>query len=266
MANMNDGSVKTLGNRRFLILGRTGAGKTAQVWTLPGKKFAYIFDPNAAVTLNGLDIEYQFFTPDIGEWDPTFKGFNRDSKSDRPKSRLEPRTYVEWATHIDEMVKTNAFEAYDWLVIDSLTHLSKAMFDRVLYLNNRYGDLPDLSDYRVVGEKLTDMFNRLASMKINLYCTGHINTFQDEKTQRVETHIDMPGLARRRLPLVFSDVLMADVNSQNKHILRTKPDPHGLKDIRTTIPGLEIEVDVTIPRFDSTAVNYGLGALLKRKA
>ena len=49
---------------KFFLLGDTGAGKTAQFLTLPGKKFIYLFDPNAILTLRGHDVDYEEYLPD----------------------------------------------------------------------------------------------------------------------------------------------------------------------------------------------------------
>lgn len=49
---------------KFLLLGDTGSGKTTQFLTLPGRKFIYLFDPNAILSLQGHDIDYEEFLPD----------------------------------------------------------------------------------------------------------------------------------------------------------------------------------------------------------
>src|SRR5258706_6980184 len=49
---------------RILNLGDTGSGKTTQLLTFPGKKFAYLFDPNAVLSLRGYDVDYEEFLPD----------------------------------------------------------------------------------------------------------------------------------------------------------------------------------------------------------
>ena len=46
------------GNRKVMAIGPVGVGKTTQERTLPGKKFAYLFDPNARESLQGSDIDY----------------------------------------------------------------------------------------------------------------------------------------------------------------------------------------------------------------
>ena len=48
----------------ILSVGTTGGGKTTMFSTIPGRKFLYIFDPNAVNTIRGLDIDYEVFLPD----------------------------------------------------------------------------------------------------------------------------------------------------------------------------------------------------------
>ena len=252
----------------ILMVGPPGAGKTAQIWTLPGKVFVYVFDPNALRTLKGCDLDYETFLPDNLELDATIKGFNKGSKDDRPASRVEPRTYNNWVEHITQKAEEGFFEPYDWVCIDSVTFLQKACMDRNLYLNNRFGKVEDLSDYRVVGSKLSDVFRSLTSEQgINIYCTGHVDEWQDEKTKKITTQLRLHGQARTTLPLMFSDVLLATNQSDEKAIkytIQTRPLQRGLQSIRTSIPELEMFEDVTIPEFSDKSKEFGLGKLLTR--
>jgi len=260
------------GIHRILVAGPTGSGKTSQIWTLPGRKFVYIFDPNAMSTLRGCDVDYEEFYPDFLEMDASLKGFNKDSTSDSmakitgKASKREPHVYMEWVKDINDKVEKGFFNDYQWLCFDSLTFLSKSTMDRQLFINKRYGDLEELADYRVVGSKLSDIFNSIAAMPINIYCTGHLQTFQDEKTKKVTTNIWLPGKARNVLPLLFTDVWLAGTEDTEKgvrYLIRTRPEQRGLQDIRCSIPNLEVTEDVTIEDFGNLTKG-GIGGLLSR--
>jgi len=261
--------------KRILLVGPTGSGKTAQIWTLPGKRFAYIFDPNSLSTLKGCDVDYEEFYPDFLEMDATLKGFNKGSLSDKMPavagraSKREPLVYMKWVDDMNKKCDAGFFKDYNWLCMDSLTFLAKATMDRQLYINNRYGDVEDQADYRVVGSKLTDLFNSLSSLKLNFYCTGHLSVFQDEKTKKISTQIHLPGKARNYLPLLFTEVWLSGTEDDGKgglkYTIRTKPDPRGLQEVRSSIQGLNTIEDVTIRNFGDLAEG-GIGALLKRRS
>jgi hypothetical protein len=254
------------------MAGRTGTGKTTQIWSLPGKKFAYIFDPNALSSLVanpptrpiGCDLDYELFLPEFSDVDMGLKGFNKNSRDDAPrdKKKREPSLYNKWEEHVNNM----NFEGYDWLIIDSLTFLTKSVMDRQLFLNNRFGGTEEIADYKIVGAKLSDVFATITSSPMNIFCTAHLSVYENEKTSRVETQLLLPGRARTILPLQFTDIFLATTRDDEKkgtiYEIRTKPDPKGLQDIRTSIPGLETFEDVTIRRFDDRAIHDGIGKWL----
>lgn len=262
MPNTKDASTEAY--RRFLVPGENGSGKTALIWTLPGKKFAYLFDPNSLATLRGLDMDYETFMPDVDEGELGLPGFNQGAKPDKIGKVKAPTTYTDWANHYNNNgEKLFASGTYDWLVIDSLTFLVQAAMKRQAYLNGRQGQLDDRGDYRVVGNTLSDAFTRMASLPINIYMTAHLQTYQDEKTQRIDTLLRAPGSGRDIIPLVFTEIMLAEA-ANRKYTLRTTPDVRGFKKLRTSLRGLAEVEDVTIPVFDAAAANYGIGALLKK--
>lgn len=247
--------------KRILFVGDSGHGKSSQLWTLPGRKFLYLFDPNTLPTIRGLDIDYELFMPDVLELDASLKKFNTGGHSDKlPGKQREPTVYNRWVDHLNEHgAKFN--ENYDWLCIDSNTFLAKACMQRQLFINGRYGDIEDRPDYRIVGSKLTQVFDSICSTDINIYMTGHITTYQDETTKRIETLIRSPGSSRDMLPLIFTDIWSAEYTS-GKYMARTRPDIRGLKSIRCSMSGVPELVDVTIPNFPST--EGGIGAILQQ--
>lgn len=265
MANARDASLAV--HKRILLVGQTGSGKTTQIWTLPGKKFCYVFDPNALSSLQGCDVDYEEFLPDVMSMDMSLKGFNKGSKSDRPVKPAEPKIFNAWAEDFNKKYDAGFFADYQWLVFDSATFVTKAIMDRQLYINGRYGDVEDIADYKVVGAKVADIFANIAGMKMNILMTGHLSTYQDEKTKKIETQLNLPGRARNLLPLQFTDVWLAQAGDDQKggvkYEVRTVPDLRGLQTIRCSIPGLLPVEDVTIKDFKNPAL-YGVGRLLAK--
>lgn len=267
MSNAKDADMPA--HHRILLVGPTGSGKTAQIWSLPGRKFAYIFDPNSMRTIRGCDVDYELWLPEIQDLDITLKGFNKGSRSDKPARPKEPKLWTEWGDDVNKKYDSRFFDDYDWIIFDSLTFLSKAAMGRQLYINGRYGDIEELADYRVVGSKLSDVFSNICSLPLNILATGHFQVFQDEKTKKLITQIRLPGSSRDILPLVFTDVWMTTTEEDDEgvhYLVRTKPEPRGLQDIRCSISGLDTYEDVTIKVFsDQAAGKAGIGALLHRE-
>jgi hypothetical protein len=273
VGNLKDKMVS--GRKRILAVGATGTGKSIQAWTLPGRKFEYVFDPNTMAALKGVsdqlgieppDIEAEEFYPDIINLDTTLKGFRTGSKGDKPedvgraRKEVEPIVYMDFIADINRRVDEGFFSDFDWLIFDSLTFLSKAVMARNMYINDHYGGIEDLADYRVVGSKLTEVFTSLSTLDVNIYMTAHWSSFQDEKTKKIEVQINAPGSSRRMLPLVFTDIWQT-VRLDDGYGVRTIPDPRGLQDLRSSIMGLKEIEDVTIDDF-SKAEEFGIGAIL----
>lgn len=275
MGNLDQMTVSPF--KRILAVGATGTGKSAQAWTLPGRKYAYVFDPNTLATWKGVadqlgiaspDIEAEVFQPDLLEMDATLKGFRSGSKTDTPemvgrtKKESEPMVYMDFIEHINQKVEDEYFKDFDWLIFDSLTFLNRATMNRNMFINDHYGHIEDLADYRVVGSKISELFTSLSGLSINIYMTAHWSSFQDEKTKKIETQINAPGSSRRMLPLVFTDIWQT-LRDDEGYVIRTKPDPRGLQDLRSSIVGLEELEDVTIDDF-SKAEEFGIGAILAK--
>lgn len=264
MPNAKDAELSPI--KRILVIGPSGSGKSSQMWTLPGRKFLYLFDPNTLSTIQGLDLEYEPFLPELSELDPSLKKFNKEGKSDRFGEPREPTLWNRWTADLNQRGASGFFNDFDWLCIDSLTFLNKACMARQLFINGRYGDIEDLGDYRIVGSKITQVFDSIVSLPLNIYMTGHLDTFQDEKTKKLMVQIRAAGSSRAMLPLIFTDIWATERDENNKgeviYQIRTRPDPRGFKDIRTSIRGLDEIVDVTIPNFPSD--RGGIGAILSK--
>jgi len=252
-------------HERILALGPPGAGKTFQIRSLPGRKFVYFFDPSGKRSIIGADIDYEEFLPDVTETDWTLKGFNKGALSDKPKIKKEPSVYKRWEDDVNARYDSGFFLNYDWVIIDSLTLLSRALMNRVLYLNGRYGDVEDLSDYRVVGNKLSDILVPLTSMPVSLYMTAHTVDRQNDLTKRITTEIDLPGAARAILPKLCSNIweLRSTTDTQQKYTLLTRSEPRGYAGLRTTIQGLEPLIDITIKDRVRPELS-GIGAVLTK--
>jgi hypothetical protein len=217
-----------------------------------------------------MDLDYELFAPDVLETDATLKGFNKNASTgktyvgDKPSSKREPTVYMRWVDDVNARVDSGELASYDWIIIDSFTFLSKSIMDRQLFVNGRYGAIEDLGDFRIVGSKLSDIMGSIVTLPVNILATGHLNTFQDDLTKKIETQINLPGKSRVMMPLMFTDIWQAEA-SGGKYYVRTKPEARGFQEIRCSLRNLKELEDVTLPRFDDSVAGVtGIGALVNR--
>lgn len=251
--NAKDAKINS--HENILVVGEAGSGKSTLIRSLSGKKFVYIFDPNGLRSLQGADVDFEEWLPDSLELDTTIKKFNRDGRpDDRPASKREPRVYVDWCNDIAKKAEDKFFEPYDWVCFDSITLLQKACFDRQTWINNRYGKPEEMADYRIVGSKMSDLIRAATSEKINTYFTGHIDVWQDELSKKITTQLALSASAKKQIPLVMSNIWLAECKSTEKEIkytVQTRPADRGLQTIRSAKRGLDMYEDVTIRDFNN---------------
>lgn len=245
---------------KFLLIGLTGSGKTTQFLTLPGKKFMYIFDPNALNTIAGHDVDYEIFTPDILNMNVVSLSKGVGDKAGTPQV---PMTYVDWEKDFEGKIASGFFKNYDVLGFDSMTTFADIVMDRVLYINGRFGKQPEQPDWSAQINTMKNVFRTATSLDITFFATAHKEMKQDAITNKVEYQIIMPGQLRVKLPLLFSEIYHTDVVLDEKlgsiYRIQTKPDRYNPV-ARCTLD-LEQYVDVTIKDKKNPSA-YGLGKIL----
>lgn len=248
---------------RFLVLGDTGGGKTTQLLSLRGKKFAYLFDSNALLSLKGYDVDYEEWLPDRLNLAATSLKKDKGDKGSVFGSTL----YQDWEVDFNKKVEGGFFDAYDWIAFDSSTTFLDLVMDRVLTINGRFGQWPQQDDYGPQMIAFINICRTLTGMGKGLYMTGHLDIRKDELTQRIFRKPMMTGRLTTKIPLLFSDVLVAEVEPGEKaarYKIQTVPD-RMTTCVRTSIKGLNPFEDVTID-WSQDPVGQGLGGILNWEA
>lgn len=260
MPNARDNMENTI--HRFLILGETGSGKTTQFLTLPGKKFAYLFDANALLSLRGYDVDYEEFLPD--QLNLNVHSLSASKGGDKLTAHKNI-LYNVWQQDFEARLANGFFDSYDAIGFDSATTFLDLIMDRVLTLNGRAGQWPQQDDYGPQMVAFTNVCRTLMSMKKVIYMTGHIETKQDEKTKRIFRGPMMTGRLRTKIPLLFSDIFIAgcenDGNGKISHTMQTVPD-RITNTVRSSIKNLAPFETVTLD-FKKPLEQQGLGKLLQ---
>lgn len=249
--------------RKFLLLGDTGSGKTTQLLTLPGRKFAYLFDPNAILSLQGHDVEYEEFLPD--RLNLSVKSLKKDvgDKTTNFKNDL----YVNWEKDFNDRVEKGFFNNFDVIAFDSCTTFLDLVMDRVLTINGRAGQWPQQDDYGPQMLAFTNVCRTLMSLNKVIFMTGHLEVKKDELVQRIFRQPMLTGRLKTKIPLLFSDILITEVENDGrgniKHRLQTAPD-RMTTSVRCTMKGVQPFEDVTID-WNKPIEGQGLGGLMMRR-
>lgn len=263
MANAKDVDIPA--GKAILILGDTGSGKTTQLLTLPGKKFVYVFDPNALSSLQGHDVDYETFLPDRLQLKLVSlkAGVNPSGPVQKNKG---VEVYKEWENHFEKALSSGFFDSYDTIGLDSGTTFLDMIMDGVLAINGRGGMWPQQDDYGPQMLAFTQVMRTLTSLGKRVYVTGHTEYIKDEIINRVFNVPMMTGRLKKKIPLLFSEVLHAEAVNDGKgtvkYMIQTKPDRLN-PTIRTSLKGLDPFIDVTID-FNKPIEGQGLGGFILR--
>ena len=250
-----------------LALGLPGAGKTSQILTLPGRKFAYLFDPQAINTLMGYDIEYKEFLPDKLSLRLTSLSENvRKREGLNPNRNHGREVYEAWEKDFETKAESGFFDDFDVICFDSFTTLSDMVMDGVLAVNGRGGQWPQQDDYGPQMLTLSNIMRTATSLNKLIYVTGHIEMKQDEASKRMMMTPLMTGRLKTKLPILFSELLSfeaaADMKGNISWVVQTRPD--RLTPIaRTSMKHVSFKEDVTID-WTKDPEGQGLAALMRK--
>jgi hypothetical protein len=250
-----------IAQHRILLLGEIGSGKTSQILTLPGKKYVHCFDSNALLTLRGHDIDYDEYLPS-----PVSAAVSSLAKGKADsRGTTTSDIYLQFERTFDERLKSGFFDQYDWVCFDSATTLLDLIMDRILTLNGRFGQYPQMDDYGPTMTAFTNLCRTAIGLSKGILMTGHLEVKQDEKTKQITNRPMLTGRLVAKIPLLFSDIFYLDtaLDEKNKLAYRLQTAPSGMnKTIRTSIRGLEIFEDITLD-FTRPIMGQGLGGILQ---
>lgn len=247
---------------KFLLLGTTGTGKTSQFLTLPGKKFIYLFDPNALLTIRGHDVDYEeFYATDLSLDANSLKA---SVTGDKHMANVRSDVYLNWEKDFEDKLTSGFFDAYDVIGMDSCTTLLDLIMDRILTINGRAGKWPQQDDYGPQMMTFTNIVRTMTGMGKMIFFTGHLSMEKDELTQKIYRVPVMTGKLKDKIPLLFSDIFATGVEQDAKwnttYTIQTVSDTRT-PTVRCSIKGLSPLEDVTID-WEQSPVGQGIGGLL----
>ena len=249
---------------RILAIGPAGSGKSTQLRTLPGKKRLFCFEDNALNSLQGdADIDYQLYLPDVVEIAARSLSSKQNVRS-VPATGEKPEAFDNFVKDFNSLLQENhkaTFAKYDVIAIDSLTSMSKAVMDAVLWINNRMGQQPAMDDWAAQLNTIENTVRKLTSLPKTVYITAHDTLIQDDLTKKIVNELVLTGQLKTRIPMLFSDILKFEC-VDGKYSMLTQPDRYNIK-VRKSLPDLDAVEDVTIKDM-SKPQDFGLGKLMSR--
>jgi hypothetical protein len=260
--------ISDLGLPKFLLVGKAGSGKTSQLLTLPGKTFAYFFDPAALSAVRGYDLEYEMFVPKVVSLAARSltKGVG-DPKNTRIVDAKE--VYLAWEKDFEDKIEKKFFaeKGINTIVLDSFTTFADVVMDRILEINGRAGQWPQQDDWTAQMNTIRNVVRTITGqMNMICICMAHEQMIQDELTHRVINEVMLTGQLKAKLPMLFSDIFHmeggAGIDGKYKYTAQTRPDKQN-PSLRTSFRGLDTVIDVTIGDFKNPQA-YGIGALIKK--
>ncbi|MGI9489146.1 MAG: AAA family ATPase [Geminicoccaceae bacterium] len=257
----------------WLLIGPTGSGKTTQFRTFPGKKFVYLFDPNAESSLKGIEYDKAEFFPEMGELDFMPRSIRKSGSIKRQGQRPKtvPHQYIDWCNDINERWERGFFKQYDSVLLDSLTTFGKALMDATQHLQEDAGSEDMRTDYQLAGTRMTNALRQFMSLPCHILICAHNELMQDDLTGRLFRRILMPGSARAQVPLLCENVLITSVEidrgtKQASYLAQTKPDRENPV-CRTAIRNLDFQHDITIPADKwRNPQGCGIGGLIEKES
>jgi len=258
-------------NWSTLLVGPTGSGKTTQLWTIPGKKFAYLFDRNAIKTLEGCpNLTHELWYPERSEFDLHVQSIRKKVGTSGSGSVIRkgkpgnPHMYEDWVEDFNKKYDDGFFNKFDTIVIDGMTALITQMMRELKVIQDKQGREDMRTDYMIAGTVLNNVIGQLLLIDKNVMLMAHTRMIKDDLSKRIYHEFAMPGSARVVVPPMFDNVLIMHCRSNKDSelfVAQTRPDREN-PSVRCAVRGCDMFEDMTVNDFRKPT-QFGLGKLLQ---
>lgn len=229
---------------QFLIYGPSGSGKTYSLRSARLPLWVDSFDPGGSVALNDLVQDGRAVV--INEYE------KEDAK--------HPTAFKLWDENFDKLEKAGVFERIGTYVLDSATTWGQAALNEVMKRAARAGGVPQQNDWYPQMVLMEAAIKRIMALPCDVVFICHDDILKDEITGKVMRSPLLTGKARKRIPLLFSEIYYADVRRSSKgaeYVWQMRKD--STNDARSRMSGLpNVKVDDLEPQdFSALMKKFG---------
>lgn len=185
---------------QFLIYGPSGSGKTYSLRTARKPLFVNSFDPGGSIALADLVEKGEAIVVTAYE------------KEDAEK----PTAFAKWDSDFDRFESSGIFSQVGTYVIDSATTWGQAALNEVMKRAKRAGGVPQQNDWYPQMVLMEAALRRIMSLPCDVVFICHDDILKDEILGRVIRSPMLTGKAKKRIPLLFSEIYYADVRRSSK--------------------------------------------------
>lgn len=187
----------------LLLLGDKGTGKTFIARTARKPVYIDSFDPEGTLCLR----EYKRNGDILAE--------TKYEKEDP----LNPAAFEQWARDFEEKCKSNYFSNFGTYMLDSTTAWSEAIMNTILKKDGRAGTAPLFTkDYNPQKVMIHNALKRVLNLPCDVIVTGHLEAVKDDVIGNVEYRFLTTGKGTVIIPLMFTEVWVADTNQSSKGV------------------------------------------------
>ena len=247
----------------FLLIGPAGSGKTTQLLTMPGRKLALIFDPNALAALAGKDIDYELFIPEVVGRTLTPGGKKEVSAAGVQTS---VQVYERFWTFMRNGIVNGDFDQYDSIMLDSLTGLTEVWKEKLVAQLNKPDWELEGREYGLLTREISTALRQITALKKNLLVTAHRKSVMDASGMALKSvEPELIGKSRAVVPTHFSNVFYTVANGNSTGVTYkfiTRPNAM-ISEARPCLALAHIPADFDATIKDmSKPQDYGIGKLI----
>jgi hypothetical protein len=196
---------------KAMLVGPSKGGKTTSALTLPGNKLL-------------IDIHSKRSQAAVGFEDTSVISFKPDPKHPaKPWSALEDLVIEMW-----DAVNDETFD-YDSVIIDDLSGMKRLCMDSCLAIMGAGGKTlakapgggPSQAHYGPHIHKTDQLINRIIPLPVHVCFTGHVYTFEDELTNKLESWPNVYGRGLRSEIGSWFDETYYAYEEDGKHFWQT---------------------------------------------